>query len=184
MKCFTADVKRGLIGTGMSRPAPSCRADFRWFSRITMRWSDNDVFGHVNNVVYYSWFDTAVNQFLIERGLLEVASSEVVGVVVENGCRYHREIAYPGEVELGLRVDRLGTSSVRYAIGVFHEGETTASADGHFVHVYVTRATMRPVPIPEATRREMRSIAAASDTEITSASEALGMAEAGPTQEP
>jgi len=143
----------------MSRPKPSRRADFRLFSRITMRWNDNDVFGHVNNVVYYSWFDTAVNRFLIDRGLLEVSSSEIVGVVVENGCRYHSEVAYPGDVELGLRIDAVGRSSVRYAIAVFREGEDIAAADGHFVHVYVQRATMRPVSIPERTRAEMLTIA-------------------------
>ncbi len=142
----------------MSRQPPSRRADFKLFSRITMRWGDNDVFGHVNNVIYYSWFDTAVNRFLIDRGLLELASSEIIGVVVENGCRYHREVAYPGDVELGLRVDSVSTSSVRYAIGVFRENEDEAAADGHFVHVYVTRATMRPVPIPERTRAEMLTI--------------------------
>ena len=143
----------------MSRPKPSRRADFKLFSRITMRWSDNDVFGHVNNVVYYSWFDTAVNRFLIDHGLLELATSEVVGVVVENGCRYHSEIAYPGDVELGLRIDTVGTSSVTYAIGVFRDGAELASADGRFVHVYVARATMRPVPIPDATRAAMMTIA-------------------------
>lgn len=143
----------------MSRPKPSRRADFKLFSRITMRWNDNDVFGHVNNVVYYSWFDTAVNRFLIDRGLLEVASSEIVGVVVENGCRYHSEIAYPGDVELGLRIETVGRTSVRYAIAVFREDEDIAAADGHFVHVYVERATMRPVPIPERTRAEMLTIA-------------------------
>ena len=143
----------------MSRPKPSRRADFRLFSRITMRWGDNDVFGHVNNVIYYSWFDTAVNRFLIDRGLLELASSTIIGVVAENGCRYHSEIAYPGDVELGLRVDTVGNSSVRYAIGVFRDGEDQAAADGTFVHVYVERATMRPVPIPERTRAEMMTIA-------------------------
>ncbi|MSO47664.1 MAG: acyl-CoA thioesterase [Thermoleophilia bacterium] len=113
---------------------------------------DNDVYGHVNNVVYYSWFDTTVNAFLIEQGVLDPASGDAVGVVVETLCRYHDSVAFPEPVEAGLRVERIGTSSVRYEIGIFRVGAELASADGHFVHVYVDRETRRPVAVPEAVR--------------------------------
>lgn len=133
---------------GMSRPAPSTRADYRWFHAITTRWMDNDAFGHVNNVVYYSWIDTAVNRFLLDHGLLDLAASPVVGIVAETGCRYISQITYPDDVTVGIRVTKLGRSSVRYAVGIFRAAEDVASAEGHFVHVYVDRASMRPLPIP------------------------------------
>jgi len=142
----------------MTRPPPSTRADYRYFQTITTRWMDNDVFGHVNNVVYYSWIDTAVNNFLIDNGILELGSSEVVGVVAETNLRYLREIAYPDPITVGIRVDRLGTSSVRYVCAVFRADEDAASAEGFFVHVYVARAAMRPTPIPAAQRAAFESI--------------------------
>jgi acyl-CoA thioester hydrolase len=142
----------------MSRPPPPARADFRWFLPITTRWMDNDPFGHVNNVVYYSWIDTAVNRFLIDHGALDIARSEIVGIVAETGCRYHAEITYPDPVTVGIAVVHLGRSSVRYAAGIFRGEAETASADGHFVHVYCERASMRPVPIPGAIRAEMEKI--------------------------
>ncbi|MBN8890984.1 MAG: thioesterase [Rhodospirillales bacterium 70-18] len=142
----------------MSRPPPSTRDRYCYFHGITTRWMDNDVFAHVNNVVYYSWIDTAVNRFLLERGLLDLARSEVVGIVAETGCRYLSQIAYPDDVTIGLRVARLGRSSVQYVAGVFRMGEQQASAEGHFVHVYVERASMRPVPIPGFIRAEMQKI--------------------------
>jgi acyl-CoA thioester hydrolase len=113
---------------------------------------DNDAYGHVNNVVYYAWFDTTVNAYLIEQGVLDPTEGDVVGVVVETLCRYHDSVSFPEPVEAGLRVERIGTSSVRYEIGIFKEGAELASADGHFVHVYVDRETRRPVPVPEAVR--------------------------------
>jgi acyl-CoA thioester hydrolase len=116
------------------------------------------VFGHVNNVVYYSWIDTAVNSFLIDRGLLDIAASPVVGVVVETSCRYLQQITHPADVAVGLRISSLGRSSVRYEVAVFRGADTQASADGHFVHVYVDRATMRPTAIPERIRAEMENI--------------------------
>ncbi len=142
----------------MSRPPPPARADFRWFLPVTTRWMDNDPFGHVNNVVYYSWIDTAVNRFLIERGALDIARSPVVGIVAETGCRYVSEISYPDPVTVGIAVVALGRSSVRYAVGVFRAEADAASAEGHFVHVYCDRASMRPVPIPEHVRAEMEKI--------------------------
>ena len=142
----------------MSRPPAPTRADFRSFHTITTRWADNDVFGHVNNVVYHAWVDTAVNRFLIAHNLLDLRTSEIIGVVAENSCRYFREITYPDDVTLGIRVAKLGRSSVQYRIGIFRNTEDTAAAEAHFVHVYVERATMRPVPIPEAARAAMQTI--------------------------
>lgn len=147
-----------------ARPPPSLRDAFRWFHTIGSRWMDNDVYGHVNNVVYYSWIDTAVNRFLIDRGLLEIGRSEVVGIVAETGCRYIAQMAYPDAATVGLAVVALGRSSVRYRAGVFRNDEATASADGHFVHVYVDRATMRPVPIPDFIRAEMNKISNLGET--------------------
>ncbi|PHX80553.1 MAG: thioesterase [Thermoleophilia bacterium] len=134
------------------------RSDFPVFRGITTRWMDNDVYGHVNNVVYYSWFDTTVNAFLIEQGVLDPASGDAVGVVVETLCRYHDSIAFPEPVEAGLRVERIGTSSVRYELGIFRVGAELASADGHFVHVYVDRETRRPVAVPDAVRAVLQPL--------------------------
>ena len=130
------------------RTAPGSRADYRAFREITTRWMDNDVYGHVNNVVYYSYFDTAVNQYLIEAGALDIARSPVIGLVVETQCRYASPIAFPDFVTAGIRVARIGRSSVRYEIGLFRNEDDTAAAEGHFVHVYVDRGTNRPTALP------------------------------------
>ena len=140
------------------RSPPQTRDAYRAFHDVTTRWGDNDPYGHVNNVVYLSWFDTAVNHFLISRGLLDIATSPFIGVMVENGCRYHSELSYPDEVQIGIRVVRLGGSSVRWEAAAFRQGETVASAEGHLVHVYVARATMRPVPIPDHVRAELATL--------------------------
>lgn len=134
------------------RPRPHPRHAYRAFHRISTRWADNDVYGHVNNVVYYSWFDTAVNALLIERGALDIHHGQTIGFVVETQCNYFAPLAFPQTVEAGIRVAQAGTSSVRYEIGLFAEGADTAAAQGHFVHVYVDRQTQRPVPLPEALR--------------------------------
>ncbi len=136
----------------MTSSQPDRRDDYVHFSRITTRWMDNDVYGHVNNVVYYSFFDTAVNKFLIDANTLDVQKSSVVGLVVETQCRYFRSIAFPDSVDAGIRVARLGSSSVRYEVGLFRNDDEAAAAQGHFVHVYVDRTTNRPAPIPEAAR--------------------------------
>jgi acyl-CoA thioester hydrolase len=135
----------------MDRPAPDTRDAYRHFRVVPTRWMDNDAYGHVNNVVYYSYFDTVVNGFLVEHGLLEIARSPVIGVVAETGCRYFRPIAFPEAVHGGLRVAHLGRGSVRYEIGIFREDEETAAAQGHFVHVYVERATWRTTAVPAET---------------------------------
>lgn len=133
-----------------SRPVPQARGSYRAFRSIGTRWADNDLYGHVNNVVYYSWFDTAVNGLLIEKGALDIHAGQTIGFVVETQCNYFAPLAFPQAVEAGIRVAHAGTSSVRYEIGLFAQGCDTAAAQGHFVHVYVDRATQRPVPLPAA----------------------------------
>lgn len=142
------------------RKAIPTRDGFRHFSTIPTRWADNDVYGHINNAIYYFYFDTAVNRYLIDHGGLVIAESKTVGIVIETGCRYHKSFTYPEDVEAGIRVVHLGSSSVRYEVGLFASGEDVARADGHFVHVYVDRATMRPVPVPAATRGALERIKA------------------------
>ncbi len=135
------------------------RGDYAVFYPITTRWSDNDLYGHVNNVAYYSYFDTVANRFLIEEGGLDIHGAEVIGVVVESRCNYNASLAYPQALEGGLRVDRLSSRSVTYGIGIFAEGAPEAAANGHFVHVFVDRASNAPVPIPEPIRRALERIA-------------------------
>lgn len=146
--------------TGGGRAPDPARADYPLFRTITTRWMDNDVYGHVNNVQYYSFFDTAVNQYMIEAGGLDIRDGEVVGLVVETGCSYRRSLAFPDVVEAGIRVARIGTSSVTYEVGIFRQGEDAVCAFGRFVHVYVDRASNRPVPIPEQARAAMEAIRA------------------------
>ena len=141
-----------------TRPQPEPRAAYRAFRTITTRWMDNDQYGHVNNVVYYSWFDTAVNAPLIEQGVLDTAKSEVIGLVVETQCQYFASLAFPQNVEAGIRVAHMGSSSVRYEVGLFAEGAPLTAAKGHFVHVYVDRATQRPVPLPAALKTVLEQI--------------------------
>lgn len=141
------------------RKARSRRGDYRRFRSIPTRWADNDAFGHVNNVVYYAWFDTAVNAYLIESGVLDIGTSPVVGMVVETGCTYFESVAYPETVEAGLAVTSLGRSAVRYAVAIFRQGAELAAAQGHFVHVYVDRATQRPVEIPGEVREKLEALA-------------------------
>ena len=148
----------------MSRPAPTHRAGYPHFLPITTRWMDNDIYGHVNNVVYYSYFDTVIGHFLMSAAGLDPHNGTVVGMAVETGCRFHRSLAFPDLAQAGLRVGRLGTSSVRYEIGVFRNDEETACADGHFVHVFVDRATQRPVPIPAPIRAALERLIPADRT--------------------
>lgn len=135
-----------------SRPSPEPRSAYAAFRTITTRWMDNDVYGHVNNVVYYSWFDTAVNAYLIEQGVLDIHAGATIGLVIETQCNYFAPLAFPQNIEAGIRVARLGGSSVRYEVGLFAEGEDLCAAKGHFVHVYVDRESRRPVAVPESLR--------------------------------
>lgn len=143
----------------MSRDALKGRSAYRVWREIGTRWADNDAYGHVNNTVYYQWFDTAVNAWLIEAGLLDIDKGDPIGLVVETGCRYARPLAFPETVEAGIRVAKLGTSSVRYEIGLFGAGDPAPAAEGFFIHVYVDRATRRPVPLPPALRAALEAIA-------------------------
>ena len=133
--------------TPSARPTPRPRTDFRHFTSITTRWADNDAYGHVNNVVYYSYFDTIVNQYLIDAGALDIERSPVIGLVVETHCNYFAPLSFPHPVDAGLRVARIGSSSVHYEIGLFAAKEPLTAAHGHFVHVYVDRATRRSTPL-------------------------------------
>jgi acyl-CoA thioester hydrolase len=128
------------------------RADYRRWLTIPTRWHDNDAYGHVNNVVYYAYFDTVVNEHLIRAGGLDIAAGPEIGLVVETSCRYFRSLAFPDTLEAGLRVDKLGHSSVVYGIGIFRAGDAEAAATGRFVHVWVDRATQRPVRVPQRIR--------------------------------
>lgn len=130
------------------KPQPEGRAGYKAFRTIATRWMDNDPYGHVNNVVYYSWFDSAVNAHLIEQGALDIHQGETIGLVVETHCNYFAPVEFPQSVETGIRVARIGQSSVRYEVGVFLQGGELTVAKGHFVHVYVDRASRRPVPLP------------------------------------
>ena len=143
----------------MSREPLRPRGAYRYFRPISTRWADNDVYGHVNNIVYYSWFDTAVNAYLIEARALDIHAGAVIGLVVETGCRYARPLAFPQAVEAGVRVARIGTSSVRYEIGLFAQGEPEPAADGFFVHVYVDRDSRRPTALPPALRNALEALA-------------------------
>ena len=135
-----------------------CRADYRHFQIIPTRWMDNDIYGHVNNVNYYSYFDTAVNQYLIERGVLDIHQGEIVAYVVETACQYFRPLAFPDTVAAGIRVARIGNSSIRYEVGLFRNDDQEIAAAGHFVHVYVDRRSGQPVPVPAATREVLAAI--------------------------
>jgi acyl-CoA thioester hydrolase len=136
------------------------RGDYRHFLKIATRWMDNDVYGHVNNVVYYAFFDTVINRYLIERGVLDVERGEVIGLAVETQCRFFRPVSFPDVVDAGLRVARVGGSSVRYEIGLFVEGRDEIAAAGHFVHVFVDRAGRRPVALPAELRAALEALLA------------------------
>jgi acyl-CoA thioester hydrolase len=134
------------------------RADYRHFLALQTRWADNDIYGHVNNVACYGYFDTIVNEYLIREGGLDIHAGAVIGLVVETGCRYSSPLAFPQRLEGALRVAKIGNSSVRYEIAIFREGEDSPAAEGHFVHVYVDRRTRRPAPLPDAFRTAVSRI--------------------------
>ena len=138
---------------------PTLRSNYKDFSHIETRWNDNDSYGHVNNIVYYSYFDTAVNRHLIQKGVLDLSNSEVIGLVIESKCTYFSPITFPDTVAVGLKVIHLGNSSVRYQIGLFCNESESASAVGEFVHVYVERSTNKPVSIPDNTRKVLQALA-------------------------
>jgi acyl-CoA thioester hydrolase len=137
-----------MTDTAPAKPQPESRSAYRVFRSIGTRWMDNDAYGHVNNVVYYSWFDTVVNAHLIEHGALDIEHGQTIGLVVETQCNYFSSIAFPQNVDAGLRVAHMGKSSVRYEVGLFAQGESLTAAKGHFIHVYVDRASRRPAQLP------------------------------------
>ncbi|RZI96631.1 MAG: acyl-CoA thioesterase [Haliea sp.] len=142
-----------------ARPHAEARGAYRVFRPIATRWSDNDLYGHVNNVVYYSWFDTAVNGYLIEQGALDIHAGAVIGLVVETQCYYFAPLAFPEAVVAGIRVAHRGTSSVRYEIALFPADDSQlCAARGHFIHVYVDRATRRPVPLPSSLQTVLETL--------------------------
>lgn len=134
------------------------RDDYRYFQPLTTRWKDNDIYGHVNNVEYYSYFDTVINTFLIARGGLDIRAGDVIGVCAESHCRFHGEFSFPETIAAGLRVEHLGNSSVRYGIGLFREGQAQPAATGWFVHVFVDREQRRPTPLPDKIRTALQSL--------------------------
>jgi acyl-CoA thioester hydrolase len=153
-----AIVNSAGMNTPVTKPSPEARDAYRAFRPITTRWMDNDVYGHVNNVVYYSWFDTAVNAYLIEQGVLDIHQGQTIGLVIETQCNYFASLAFPQTIEAGIRVAKLGTSSVRYEVGLFAQGEPLCAAKGHFVHVYVDRETRRPIELPNALRNVLENL--------------------------
>jgi acyl-CoA thioester hydrolase len=148
----------GNAATVSSRPVPTCRADYARLLPMTTRLRDTDVYGHMNNVVYNEYFDTAVNQTLIEFGVLDLVRSEVIGLVVQTGTAYFRPVAFPDRVTIGLRVGRVGRSSVTYEFAMFREDDDGAAAQGSFTHAYVDRASNRPVELPTALRAALESL--------------------------
>ncbi len=149
----------GVWGTPTGFPiVTETRARYPHFVVVPTRWMDNDVYGHVNNVVYYSYFDTVINRYLISEGGLDISGGAVIGVAAESHCRYHRGVAFPADLDAGLRVGKLGRTSVRYEIGIFAPGEDEASAEGWFVHVFVDRTTRRPAPPPDRLRAALERL--------------------------
>jgi len=144
----------------MTRTPPPDRTGFKVFQNLQTRWADNDIYGHMNNVVHYQLFDTAINQWLIGAGLLDPLHGEIIGLVVETGCRYHGEAMFPDRITAGIAVERLGGSSVTYAVALFRNDVDTAFADGRFVHVYVTRETRRPARLPDDWRAKLEGLLA------------------------
>jgi acyl-CoA thioester hydrolase len=141
-----------------TKPQARPRSDFKVFRPISTRWMDNDVYGHVNNVVYYSWFDTAVNAYLIESGALDIHTGSTIGLVVQSQCHYFAPLAFPQTIEAGLCVGHVGSSSVRYEVGLFAAGQALSAAHGHFVHVYVDRTQRRPCPLPQALQSALAAL--------------------------
>ncbi len=143
----------------MTRAEPRGRGAYPHFTTVTTRWADNDAYGHVNNTVYYQWFDSAVNALLVDAGLLDIANGDPIGLVVETGCTYFAPLSFPGDVDVGIAIDRLGGSSVTYRLGVFARGSPDPAAQGIFTHVYVSRESLRPVPLPQQWREKLTTLA-------------------------
>ena len=137
---------------------PSSRNEYNYFSKLGTRWNDNDIYGHMNNIVYYELFDTAVNKWLIKNQLLDIKKGNNIGLIVKSGCNYFSSLAYPEDVDAGIRVTEIGNSSIRYEVGLFQENKQLASAEGFFIHVYVDRSTKKPLPLDNVFKEALRSI--------------------------
>jgi acyl-CoA thioester hydrolase len=142
----------------VTREAPAGRSEFKVWRRFTTRWADNDAYSHVNNTVFYQWFDSAVNAWMVDQGMLDIERGDPIALVVETRCTYFAPLAFPQEVDVGLAVIELRRSSIRYRIGIFADDATSAAAQGEFVHVVVDRSSRRPVEIPVDWRRKLESI--------------------------
>jgi acyl-CoA thioester hydrolase len=142
----------------VSRAQPRARSAYRAWRTIPTRWADNDAYGHVNNVVHYAWFDTAVNAWLVETGLLDIERGDPIGLVVETRCAYFAPLSFPESAEVGIAIERLGSSSITYRLGVFAAGQEAAAAEGEFTHVYVDRASRQPKPLPDAWRAKLEAL--------------------------
>ncbi|HKB68423.1 MAG TPA: thioesterase family protein [Pyrinomonadaceae bacterium] len=142
----------------MSQKPQISRAEYSHYTSLPTRWMDNDIYGHVNNALYYAFFDTAINEYLIAEGGLDITAGTVVAFAAESQCQYLRPFAFPGTIEIGMRVGKLGNSSVRYELAIFKQGENFASAVGYFVHVFVDRETQKPVPMPTAIRTALERL--------------------------
>lgn len=147
-----------MTQTVESHDVAMTRAHYRHFLKIPTRWMDNDIYGHVNNVVYYSFFDTVINAYLIDCGGLDIHAGDIVGFAVETQCRFHQSLCFPEVIDAGMRVARLGNSSVRYEIGLFKQDQPQAAATGHFVHVFVDRSTNRPTALPDSIRTALSAL--------------------------
>ena len=142
----------------MNRAKARPRSAYRTWRTIPTRWADNDAYGHVNNAVHYAWFDTAVNAWLVEAGLLDIAAGDPIGLVVETRCAYFAPLSFPESAEVGIAIDRLGNSSVTYRLGIFAEGQGDPAAEGEFTHVYVDRTSRKPTPVPAEWRSKLESL--------------------------
>ena len=142
----------------MSPKPEISRAEYPHYTSLPTRWMDNDIYGHVNNALYYAFFDTVINEYLIAEGGLDITAGKVVAFAAESQCRYFRALAFPGVIEIGLRVGKLGNSSVRYELAIFKQGEPFASAAGYFVHVFIDREAQKPVPLPTAIRTALERL--------------------------
>ena len=142
----------------MTRSAPRTRSFYRHFTKFSTRWGDNDVYGHVNNTVFYQWFDSAVNAWLVGQGLLDIAVGDPIGLVVETGCRFFAPLSFPGDVEVGMTVEHIGVSSVTYHLGVFAPRADDPAAEGHLTHVFVGRDSRRPVALPGEWRERIETL--------------------------
>ena len=137
---------------------PTNRSDYNYFSKMATRWNDNDIYGHLNNVIYYELFDSAVNKWLIKNNLIDIKNGNNIGLIVQSGCNYYSSFVYPEDIDAGIRVTKIGNSSVRYEVGLFKPNDDLASADGFFIHVYVDRVSNKPINLDYEFKKNLDTI--------------------------